>query len=87
MEATMTERRPSIERAVIAAMTAWRIDPQIDVTTSTEVLTVLDSMGMLSAVLEFQEALQLHLEPEEVVGIFKCRSVGDIVAALESADS
>ena len=79
----MSETRSTIERVVIATVAARCVDRPIDVSVETEVLSVLDSMGMMSALVEFQDALQLELEPEAIIRIFKCRRIGEIVEVLE----
>jgi hypothetical protein len=73
-----------IEQIVIEAITAASTAGAI-VTRDTEVFQVVDSLGLMTALANIQAALQLLLEPEQLIGIYACRSIGDLVLTLEGA--
>lgn len=73
-----------IEQIVIEAITAASTASAI-LTCETEVFQVVDSLGLVTALANIQAALQLSLEPEQLIGIYACRSVGDLVLTLEVA--
>ncbi len=73
-----------IEQIVIEAITAASSAGAI-LTRDTEVFQVVDSLGLVTALANIQAALHLLLEPEQLIGIYACRSIGDLVLTLESA--
>lgn len=79
----MSQTRSTVRRVVTAAIAARCVDRSVDIRDDVEVLSVLDSMAMLSVLADFQDSLQLDLEPAAIIRIFKCRWVGEIVAVLE----
>jgi hypothetical protein len=77
-----TDRRV-IEEIVIEALTpASRVG---SVTRDTEILHLVDSLGLVTALASIQAALHLSLEPEQLIDIFACRSISDLAITLEGA--
>lgn len=73
-----------IEQIVIEAIAAAS-NVGVILTRDTEVFQVVDSLGLATALANIQAALQLLLEPEQLIGIYAGRSISDLVLALEGA--
>jgi acyl carrier protein len=78
----MTQCVLSLEQTVLAAIDAASIDKTVPVTPATEVLTVIDSLGFFTALTAIQEAMGLAFEPQQLLQLFRCRSVGDLIDVL-----
>jgi hypothetical protein len=83
----MSERTSVIERTVIAAISAACMDSSTPVESDSEVLHLLDSVGMMCALADIQGELRVALEPEQLIRIFGSHRVRDIVSALECCDA
>jgi hypothetical protein len=73
-----------IEKTVIEAIRAASATGAKP-TRDTEVFQLVDSLGLVTALANIQAALQLSLEPEQLIAVFACRSIGDLTITLESA--
>ena len=77
----------SVSTAVISAISAASPDRSVEVTPVTEVLGIVDSLGLLTALMDIQHELQLALDAEDVIEVFGSRTIAEIVAVLRSAMS
>jgi acyl carrier protein len=75
----------AIEQVVIHALRAASTDKSAQVSGSTEVLQVVDSLGLMMGLANIQAALNLKLEPRETIEVLQARSVADVAVALEKA--
>jgi acyl carrier protein len=75
-----------IEQIIIEAITAASTAGAI-LTLDTEVFQVVDSLGLVTALANIQAALQVSLGPEQLIEIYACRSIGDLVLTLTGAVS
>ena len=73
-----------LEQTVLAAMSAASANKEAAVTSATEVLQLVDSLGFFLALTDVQEATGLLLGPAQLLQLLRCRSIADIVATLES---
>ena len=77
----------SIE-ALIIRILGGTFDPPDPVTKNTALLDLMDSIGMVIAMAEIQDTLQVSLEPCSLIEAFQCATVADLAAIFEaSADS
>jgi amino acid adenylation domain-containing protein len=83
----MLQRTPPLEQAVLAAMSAASIDKTAAITSSTEILQLVDSLGFFIALTDIQDATGLSLDPAQLLQVLRCRSIADMVATLESISS
>lgn len=74
----------AIKRIVIDTFSATCPDPSA-VTVDTEVLQLVDSIGLVIALAEVQDALAIELEPHEIIEVFHCRTLGDVASALHAS--
>jgi acyl carrier protein len=75
----------AVEQAVIDAIRAASPDSSVPISRDTEVLQVVDSLGLMVSLAKIQAALQIKLEPTEVIGVLRSRSVADITQVLITA--
>jgi acyl carrier protein len=85
---TMTHGRiisaAEVEQVVIDALRASS-DKSAPVSRETDVLQVVDSLGLMMSVANIQTALNIKLEPREVIGVLQSRSVADLGLVLITA--
>ncbi|WP_368313881.1 acyl carrier protein [Luteibacter sp. CQ10] len=79
----MPDHVESIE-ALIARILSDTFDPPEPVTADTALLDLLDSIGMVIAMAEIQDALQVRLEPPAVIEAFQCATVADLAAVFRA---
>ncbi|KGU53539.1 hypothetical protein NY99_16265 [Xanthomonas phaseoli pv. phaseoli] len=72
----------SIEALIIDILTRT-FDPPAPVAKSTALLDLVNSIGMVIAMAEIQDALQLTLEPCSLIEAFQCATVADLAAIFE----
>jgi acyl carrier protein len=75
----------AVEQVVIEALRAAASDKSIPVSRDTDVLYIVDSLGLMMSVANIQTALNIKLEPREVIGVFQSRSVADLASVLITA--
>lgn len=75
----------AIEQVVIQALRAASSDKSAQVSATTEVLQVVDSLGLMMGLANIQAALNIKLEPREIIEVLQARSVADIALALAKA--
>lgn len=83
----MSQRRESVECTVLAAMNKNSIYKSIEVTRGTELLRLVDSLGLMITLTDIQESLGIDLDPQQYLQLFNCRLIGDVVAVLENVVS
>jgi acyl carrier protein len=81
----MLQRTPFLEQTVLAAMSAASVDKAVSITLDTTVLEVVDSLGLFIALTDIQDGMGLTLEPAEILRLFRCRSIADIIQTLASS--
>jgi acyl carrier protein len=72
-----------IEQAVLEAIGAASTASPAPIDGATQILDVLDSLGLVITMAKVQSTLQLTLDPEHMVEIFSCRSVAELVGVIE----
>ena len=75
----------SVSIAVISAISAASPDRSAEITSVTEVLGIVDSLGLLTALMDIQHQLQVVLDAEDVIEVFGSRTIAEIVAVLRGA--
>jgi acyl carrier protein len=80
----MPDSREATERVVIGAIRAAVASLPGELTGATEVLGVVDSLGLMTALAEVQESLEVVLEPQHLISIFECRTIAEIAAFLQT---
>lgn len=75
----------AVEQMVIDAMLAASSDKSFPVSRDTEVLQVVDSLGLMMSLAKIQTALHITLEPRELIGVLQARSVADVALVLTKA--
>lgn len=83
MNALPTETH-ALERRVIDAFSAVT-QHAAGATRETEILALVDSLGLVMALANLQHALDVALEPDEIIAVFQCRSVADVANVLQAA--
>lgn len=76
----------AIERVVIDTFSAT-CPERSAVTGDTEVLQLVDSIGLVIALAEVQDALGIELDPHEIIEVFYCRTLRDVAIALHASRS
>jgi acyl carrier protein len=84
-ESGMPVSPAAIEQLVIQALRAASSDKSVQVSATTEVLQVVDSLGLMMGLANIQAALNIKLEPREIIEVLQARSVADIALALAKA--
>lgn len=74
----------SIEALIIDILTRT-FDPPDPVTKSTALLDLMNSIGMVIAMAEIQDALQVRLEQCSFIEAFQCATVADLAAIFETS--
>lgn len=74
-----------IEELVIETMRAASSSQSVPVFRDTEVLQVVDSLGLMMSLANIQSALKIKLEPTEVIAVLQAHSIGDVALALTKA--
>lgn len=74
----------ALERIVVDALSAVSADAAT-ATRETEVLQLVDSLGLVMALSNVQEALDVALDPDEIIEVFQCRSIADVAVVLQAA--
>lgn len=67
---------------VIDAMLAASPDKPARVSRDTEVLQVVDSLGLMLSLANIQAVLNITLEPKEIIGALQARSIADLALVL-----
>jgi acyl carrier protein len=73
----------ALERIIIDALAAVSVEAAT-ATRESEVLQLVDSMGLVMALANVQEALDVSLEPDEIIQVFQCRSIADVAVVLQA---
>lgn len=81
---TLPADTETLERIVIDALSAVSVDAAT-ATRDTELLQLVDSLGLVMALANVQEALGVALEPDEIIDVFQCRSITDVATVLQTA--
>jgi len=74
----------ALERIVIDALSAVSADAA-SATRDSEVQQLVDSLGLVIALANIQDALDVALEPDEIVGVLGCRTIADVALVLQAA--
>lgn len=75
----------AVEQVVIDAMLAASVDKSLPVSRDTEVLRVVDSLGLMMGLAKIQTALNIKLAPRETIAALQARSIGDLALVLITA--
>jgi acyl carrier protein len=75
----------AVDQVVIEAMFAASHDKSVNVTRETELLEVVDSLGLMMGLTNIQAALNIRLEPRELIGALQARSIADLSLVLSTA--
>ena len=78
----MSHSMESIESTVCAAFSAAAGDPSVVVTCDSEVLGIVNSLRLISALAQVQADLEISLGPDELAQIFGCRLIADVAMVL-----
>lgn len=73
----------ALERIIIDALSAVSVEAAT-ATRESEVLQLVDSLGLVMALANVQEALDVSLEPDEIIQVFQCRSIADVALVLQA---
>src|SRR5581483_5243435 len=79
----MTQRTESIAEAVVAAVAKAGADEAMEGASGAQILQRMDSLRLMIAFADIQDRLAVKFEPEQLMQLFLCQSVEDIVAVLE----
>jgi acyl carrier protein len=74
----------AIKRLVIDIFSASCADLSV-VTDDTEVMQLVDSVGLIIALADVQNSLDIELYPHEIIEVFQGRTLGDVAVVLLSA--
>ncbi len=75
----------AVEHVVIDALCAASPDKSVPITRETDVLQVVDSLGLMMGLANIQTALNIKLEPREIIGVLQSRSIADLASVLVTA--
>jgi hypothetical protein len=75
----------AVERVVIDVMLAASADKSVPVSRDTEVLQVVDSLGLMMGLAKLQTALNIRLAPRETIAALQARSIADLALVLITA--
>lgn len=73
----------ALERIIIDALSAVSVEAAT-ATRESEVLQLVDSMGLVMALANVQESLDVSLDPDEIIQVFQCRSIADVAVVLQT---
>lgn len=76
---------PDVEQVVIDTMRASLSGTSAGVSRDTEVLRLVDSLGLIMVLGKIQAALNITLQPKEVIQVLSARSIADVALALSAA--
>lgn len=74
----------TLERIVIDALSTVSADAAT-ASRDTELLQLVDSLGLVMALASVQEALDVALEPDEIIDVFQCRTIAEVATVLQTA--
>jgi len=74
-----------VEDVVIEALRAALPDVSVGVSRDSEVLRLVDSLGLVTVLGNVQAALTITLKPKEVIQVLRARSVADVALVLTTA--
>ena len=83
----MTKRTDAMAEAVVAAITKSSADESIEGACGAEMLQRMDSLRRMIAFAYIQDALGVRFEPKQIMQLFLCQSIEDMVAVLEGIGS
>lgn len=75
----------AVEQMVIDAMLAASPDKSVRLSRDTDVLHVVDSLGLMMSLVDIQTALNIRLEPKELIGALQAQSIADLALVLTMA--
>jgi acyl carrier protein len=81
----MTMSAAAIEQVIIEALLAASSDRSVPVSRDTDVLQVVDSLGLMMSLADIQTKLNIRLEPQELIDALQARSIADVAVALTTA--
>lgn len=81
---TLPADTETLERIVIDALSTVSADAAT-ASRDTELLQLVDSLGLVMALASVQEALDVALEPDEIIDVFQCRTIADVAIVLQTA--
>jgi hypothetical protein len=79
----MSERTDTITQVVIAAIANATGEQSAAVGCASETLRRMDSLALLMACAQIQEALGRKFAPEQLMQLFLSQSIADMVAVIE----
>jgi acyl carrier protein len=82
-EIGMSKRTDTIRQTVSAALAKGGADKSTEVTLGSDILQRMDSLGLMIAFADIQDSLGLKFEPEQLMQLFLCQSIDDMVAVIE----
>jgi acyl carrier protein len=88
-ESTATQGMPvspaGIEQIIIDVLFAASPGKSIPVSRDTQVLDIVDSLGLMMSLATVQATLKITLEPKEIIAALQARSVADLASVLMAA--
>jgi acyl carrier protein len=75
----------AIEQVVLDAMVAASADKAVPLSAETDVLEIVDSLGLMMALANIQKALNISLNPKEIIAALQARSISELALVLEAA--
>src|SRR5579859_2120474 len=81
----MTKSTDAIAEAVVGALTRASAGKSIEGACGAEVLQGMDSFRLMIAFADIQDQLGVRFESEQVMQLFLCQSIEDMVAVLEES--
>jgi acyl carrier protein len=78
----MTMSAAGIEQVVVEALSAASSDRSVPLSRDTEVLQVVDSLGLMMSLADIQTKLNIRLEPQELIDALQARSIADLAVGL-----
>lgn len=76
----------TLERILIDALSAVGADT-VATTRDSDISHLVDSLGLVMALANLQDALGFTLEPDEIIDVFQCRAIADVVEVLRAAQA
>jgi len=81
----MSMSAAAVEQVVIDALLAASSDTPAQVSRETEVLQLVDSLGLMMSLANIQTSLNIKLEPKQIIGLLRARSIADLALVLTAA--
>jgi acyl carrier protein len=75
----------AVEQVVIDAVLVASPDKSVRVSRDTDVLQVVDSLGLMMSLVDIQAALNFRLEPKELIAALQAHSVADLALVITMA--